>query len=203
MSKDAGPRALLETEGVPFIRTDFSSDGWESVVKIATAETPEGFRADVTVISDHQYSGWSVDQVRPFVDASRHGLVVLVDDFALNNPGYPLLVASAEFDDELRCEAASLARIENNLSLGNTEWIDCYRSTDADGVYRGSSRSNNDEAGTTYREFYLGTRERLESLIRTIADQRRWRFVERSDADLAITDVSGNLLKLRFEPNDD
>jgi hypothetical protein len=134
------PEPVRVTSG-DVLRTGFSDQAaWEAVRDAITAETTEGFRANVRVVDDPGYAGAAVDDV--IAEAGEHvlGFVVLVDDVALTTPDHPVLVVSLSprhRGERFRSIPSGIQSIENNLSLANMDWEDFAGSVDAHGVFRG------------------------------------------------------------------
>jgi hypothetical protein len=138
----------------PLVRTDFTDDdAWAAVVEQATAESPEGFLADVQPFSDPAADGADCGDLRDAVmarDPASHGSVLfVVDAVTIASPDSPILVVSTSrfhresHPDEFasmrpfRCIPSQLWAVENNLNLANLDWRDFAGNVDAAGVFRG------------------------------------------------------------------
>jgi hypothetical protein len=134
------PDKMPLTSGV-VLRTDFSGQAvWVAVRDAITAETAEGFRAEVTVVDDPAYDGAAVDDVVAAAGEHVLGIVVIVDDVALTTPDHPVLVISLAPEhrgQRFRSIPSGIQSIENNLSIASMDWEDFAGSVDQHGVFRG------------------------------------------------------------------
>ena len=136
------------------VRTDFSDDAaWEQIADEATREYgPDGFRADVSPVSDPQWADASWAVIKAAAETGNSGPIVLfiADSVTFSSADHPVLavdlsdkILSLEEFPEIagrmpfRCVTAALWDVENNLSLANLDWEDYARQLDDDGIYHG------------------------------------------------------------------
>jgi len=129
----AGGSALL-------IRTEFSdSKTWQAIVDATTRENPDGFVANLTVVSDPAWAGASVKDVLAAHAGDKERVVAFVfDAAAVTDEKHSLLciyLASKKVRT-MRVLPSEVWSVENNLSLGNMEWRD-FASALKDGVFEG------------------------------------------------------------------
>ena len=123
------------------VRTDFSDDSaWVSLVRAATAESPEGFQAELRLIDERQYDGRLPSELASS-GLHRQGQPVLfvADREALTDREQPILCVDLLHQPgrSFRCIPAELWGVENNLRLFNMDFEEFAESADADGVFRG------------------------------------------------------------------
>jgi len=125
----------------PLVRTDFSNDSaWRAVVVAATAESAEGFRADLRVTDDRRFDGASPAALIVTSDGWQDAAVLFVADTeALVSPEHPILCV--DLGDEpgrsFRCIASELWGVENNLRIANMDFDEFASSVDADEIFLG------------------------------------------------------------------
>jgi hypothetical protein len=156
--------APIETENTPLIRTDFSDQGaWDALRDVVTTGVQDGsdtFFANVDFIDDRAYAGLGPDEIRAlFSDDPMHSIAIVADNIALTSPEMPLLcveLGEPDEDDEdeddeddedpewaelvnvreIRVVAKQLWTIENNLAVGNMDFVSWVANADADGIFR-------------------------------------------------------------------
>lgn len=129
----AGDSALL-------IRTEFSdSKTWRAIVAATTRENPDGFVANLTVVSDPAWASASVMDVLTAHAGDKARVVAFVfDAAAASDEKHSLLcinLASKKVRT-MRVLPSEVWSVENNLSLGNMEWKD-FASALKEGVFLG------------------------------------------------------------------
>jgi hypothetical protein len=133
--------AIGRMERAAVVRTDFSDDAaWRGVVDEMLAESPEGWRAYVTVIDDAAFDGLTPDQVLDAITDDYHfGFLLIVDADAIHGDARAVLVVDL-FEERGRSFRALLSQVqsvENNLSLANMDFSEFAESVERDGVFRG------------------------------------------------------------------
>jgi len=129
----------LDLEHTPLVRTDFSSqEAWREVVDAVNRDWEYGFRAQVSIVDDPQFSGWTMEQLVALPGANGHSILLLADTTTMTHPERLVLcvdlIASRK---PFRVILPELWSVENNLSLANMDYEDFADSTDAEGVFRG------------------------------------------------------------------
>lgn len=128
------------TESAVIIRTDFSNaDGWRELSQQAS-EPPDPFFFNFEMLDDRDYDGASIEELLEVIPEDYpHSFLVIADDEAVSKKGHALLVVDLmeEPGQSFRAEAAHVASIENNLSIGNMGFEEFMNAVDESGVYRG------------------------------------------------------------------
>ena len=131
---------LPRTDDALFIRTDFSDDGaWDSLASAASAQSPDGFQANLHQVNDRVFEGASAEQLGPLVaDASRHAIFFVADLVAMTHPESPVLCVEARGSRRgFRIIPSEMWGVENNLAIGNMDFEEFADSVDYDGIFRG------------------------------------------------------------------
>ncbi|MGZ2411337.1 uncharacterized protein DUF6924 [Sphingomonas sp. F9_3S_D5_B_2] len=124
----------------PLVRTDFSSDGkWGEILALATAETPEGFRAELEPLEDPSLDGKSP---KALIDAGRWGsarVLFVVDAHTLDDCECSIACVdlSSKPGRTFRAVPSALWGVENNVRLGNMEFDEFADAADEGGMFRG------------------------------------------------------------------
>ena len=110
------------------IRTEFSdSTAWKVAVDAATRASPDGFVANLTVVSDPAWASVSAKDVLAAHAGDKERVVAFVfDAAAASDVKHSLLcinLASKKVRT-MRVLPSEVWSVENNLSLGNMEWSD-------------------------------------------------------------------------------
>ena len=134
---------IPETHKALVLRTDFSDDGaWESLCAILGQVHHGLFLADCTCLSDPQFAGLPPEELPAHIQQdSAHTFIFLADQRTFAEVEMPLLAVDL-FDEEMmtfRVASSSVGCVENNLSLGNSDFADYISSLDNDGVFRFSN----------------------------------------------------------------
>lgn len=122
------------------LRTDFSDDdAWDAVCEASAAETPEGFMAGLSFVSDPVFTGITAGQVAGLTSESYRTFLFLADHVTVTDPEMPLV--TVDLHDEpgrwFRVAVGRISSVENNLSLANMFFREFADAVDADGVFRG------------------------------------------------------------------
>jgi hypothetical protein len=130
---------LPATSAALVLRTDFSDDAaWDAVCTASVAESPEGFQAGLSFVSDPAFAGLTVEQVAALPSEAHRTFLFLADHVTVTHPEMPLV--SVDLHDEpgrwFRVVPAQLWGVENNLSLANMLFREFADHADADGVFR-------------------------------------------------------------------
>lgn len=131
---------LPATPGSLVLRTDFSGDAaWDAVCTASAAETPEGFTAGLSFVSDPAFAGMPIEQVAAQTTASYRTFLFIVDNATVTDPEMPL--AAVDMHEEpgrwFRVVPGEMASVENNLRLANMGFHEFADAVDPDGVFRG------------------------------------------------------------------
>jgi hypothetical protein len=127
-----------EFDNSPLVRTDYSNDeAWASLVRSATAASPDGFKAALRIVDESAYEGAEPESLATL---DWHGSAVLfvADAHAQSHADQPILcVDLMEGGGSFRCIPSELWGVENNLRLANMDFRDFAENAAADGVFRG------------------------------------------------------------------
>jgi hypothetical protein len=131
---------LPATPAALVLRTDFSDGAaWDAVCTASAAESPEGFMAGLSFVSDPAFADLTVEQVAALTTASYRTFLFIVDHVTVTDPEMPLVVL--DMHDEpgrwFRVVPGRTWSVENNLSLANMFFREFADDVDADGVFRG------------------------------------------------------------------
>ena len=139
-------KPLPKTENALVLRTDFSDkSAWTAICKII--QRPVGifrFRANVEFLDDAAYADISKDQLLELIPHDyNHSFIILVDQTAILQPDYPLLILDLyeRSGNEFRAVPSQIQAIENNLSIANMDFEEFADSVDEDGFFRGFPES--------------------------------------------------------------
>ena len=126
------PSLQPRSYGSLLVRTDFRDEQtWTAVAEAITRETPEGFLANVRVVDDAGFDGYTTDQILSVaVDSHVETIVFIVDQTTIDDADHPVLVLAPK--DRFRVQRGQTFRalpttvqsIENNLNLSNMDWPD-------------------------------------------------------------------------------
>ncbi len=123
------------------MRTDFSDEpAWQAVREQMLAESPEGWRAYVSIIDDPVFDALTAQQLLDAItDEYRYGFLIVVDDVAIAGDAHAVLVVDLldEPGKSFRAMPSEVQSIENNLSIANMDFVEFADSVGADGVFRG------------------------------------------------------------------
>jgi hypothetical protein len=143
--KPSKPRRLSSktipvTEKSFALRTDFSDDqAWHDL--LATFQKPDDEPGpDLDFISDPDFAGVTPDKVRALLpEHSDHSYAFVIDRRTLTDSDHPVVVVdlAGKKHKTFLAAAASLAEVDDNLSLGNMDFDEFARAVRADGLFRG------------------------------------------------------------------
>jgi hypothetical protein len=130
---------LPATPAALVLRTDFSDDAaWDAVCAASVTESPEGFQAGLSFVSDPSFAGLTVEQVAALPSEAHRTCLFLVDHVTVTHPETPLV--AVDLLDEpgrwFRVVPAQMWGVENNLSLANMFFREFADHADPDGVFR-------------------------------------------------------------------
>ena len=131
---------LPATPAALVLRTDFSDDAaWDAVCEASAAETPEGFMAGLSFVSDPAFDGMTTEQVAALTTASYRTFLFIVDHVTVTDPEMPLVAVDMHEEPGrwFRVTPGRMSSVENNLSLANMDFRDFADAADPDGVFRG------------------------------------------------------------------
>ena len=130
---------VLDSENTPLIRTDFTSEAaWLEVVDAVNRDWEYGFRAQVSIIDDPNFDGWTIEQLLALPRAGRQAILLVADAVTMTHPERLVLCVNLLSSGKpFRVILPELWSVENNLSLANLDYDDFVGATDAEGVYRG------------------------------------------------------------------
>jgi len=131
---------LPATPAALVLRTDFSDDAaWDAVCAASAVESPEGFMAGLSFVSDPAFADMTVEQVAALTTASYRTFLFIADHVTVADPEMPLV--AVDMHDEpgrwFRVAADRIWSVENNLSLANMYFREFADHADPDGVFRG------------------------------------------------------------------
>ena len=136
-------KKIPRTEKASIIRTDFTNDAAWKRLQTAVQSPPEPFLFAMEIVDDQNFDQLTNEKLPEQIpDNYLHSFIVLADATSLSAPNFPLLVIDLLEDPgrEFRCEAAHLASIENNLSIGNMGFEEFADSVDDSGIFSGFPR---------------------------------------------------------------
>ena len=137
-------KQLPESNSAFVIRTDFSDEKvWNLVKDLVRAPVGE-FGANVEFLDDPDYAGYTnAEFLELFAGNVEHTFVLVADADTMTHPEHPLRVLDLWHDRgrEFRAVPRQVQSIENNLSIANMDFHEFADSVDADGIFRGFSRS--------------------------------------------------------------
>ncbi|MER5201145.1 DUF6924 domain-containing protein [Streptomyces sp. NPDC002755] len=128
------------------IRTDFTdAQAWDRLRAYIGSYAPEGLLTDVRTVDDPRHEGMTAGQLRSLVpDRADYPYLAVADagTFAAHLEARDRTLLVIDLDEEgpgevFRAVASSLAEIDANLSLANTDFGDYVEGVGHDGVYRG------------------------------------------------------------------
>ncbi|MGC4983031.1 DUF6924 domain-containing protein [Streptomyces sp. DT193] len=137
---------LPEGSGAVVIRTDFTDErAWDQLRAYMDSYAPEGLLVDVRTVDDPRNQGMTTGQLRSLVpDRAEYPYLAVADSgtFAAHLAARDRTLLVVDLDEEgpgevFRAVASSLAEIDANLSLANTDFGDYVEGVGHDGVYRG------------------------------------------------------------------
>ncbi|MET7685611.1 hypothetical protein [Streptomyces sp. NPDC005423] len=137
---------LPEGTGAVVIRTDFTDEpAWDQLRAHLGSYAPEGLLVDVRTVDDPRHEGMTAAQLRSLVpDQAEYPYLAVADSgtFAACLAARDRTLLVLDLDDEgpgevFRAVVSSLAEIDANLSLANTDFGDYVEGVGHDGVYRG------------------------------------------------------------------
>lgn len=77
------------------LRTDFSDDAiWDAVCAASAAESPEGFAASLSFVSDPAFTGVTAEQAAALTSESDRTFLFLCDHATVNDPEMPPLTTA-------------------------------------------------------------------------------------------------------------
>ena len=131
---------IPETANALVLRTDFSDDkAWENLRDVLGQVHHDLFLANLSYLSDPDLAGVQPEDIPLLIQPeSRHTFIFLADETTFNHPDMPLLAVDL-FDEgttTFRSAASSVGCVENNLSLGNSDFEEFRDTVDADGILR-------------------------------------------------------------------
>ena len=130
---------VLDTEYTPLVRTDFSSpSAWRDVVDAVSRDWEDGFRAQISIVDDPAYDGWTAERLAGLPRAKYPTILLVADGVTMTHPERLVLcleLPSAQ--KSFRVVLPQLWSVENNLSLANLDFDDFAGAVDGEGVYRG------------------------------------------------------------------
>ena len=123
------------------ILTDQSNaQAWAEIGAAISAPSPEGFLANVRLVSDPKFLDKTRDEVLDLLgNEYPTDFVFIVDSTSLGDDEHSVLVV--EFCDgavnDFRALPNTIQSIENNLSIANLGFSEFTDSVESDGVFRG------------------------------------------------------------------
>ena len=133
-------KRIPETPNALVLRTDFSNDeAWEDLRGVLGQLQHGLFSASCSFLSDRDFEALKEDAIPALIQPdSRHTFLFLADGRTFGHREMPLLAVDL-FDEgraTFRVAAHSFGCVENNLSLGNSDFEDFIASLDGDGIFR-------------------------------------------------------------------
>jgi hypothetical protein len=134
-------KALPQTVKPLLLRTSFSDDtAWQALcAAMRQPSTPDGFVANLEVLSDADFAGATVEQLIAASGDHRHRFIFVADQQAFSSADHDVLVIDLRDQPgrTLRVIPSEAWGIENNLSIANMDFEEFADAVGADGVFRG------------------------------------------------------------------
>jgi hypothetical protein len=130
---------IPEMDNALVLRTDFSDDtSWETLRTVLAQVHYDIFLANLNYLSDPELAGVKPEDIPLLIQPeSGHTFMFLADEETFKHPDMPLLAVDLfEKVTTFRVAAASVGCVENNLSLGNSDFEEFRDSVSADGIFR-------------------------------------------------------------------
>ena len=124
----------------PLVRTDFSSDEkWRHAVAMATAETPEGFRAELDIVEDPSLEAKPTAALANDQRWNGARVLFVVDAHTLQDCECSIACVdlAAEPGRTFRAVPSALWGVENNIRLSNMDFNEFADAVAEDGIFRG------------------------------------------------------------------
>ena len=124
----------------PLVRADFTSEeGWREAVRQATAETEDGFRAELEPIDDRLLEGQSPGALAANERWKGRGALFVVDAHTIEDCESSILCVDlgGRSARTFRAIPSALWGVENNLRLANMDFDEFLRAVGEDGIFRG------------------------------------------------------------------
>ncbi len=129
------------TENPLIIRTDFSDDAvWKKIVSALQQPDDSLFLFNMELLEDPQYTDATADMLVTSVPKDyQHPFIAIADSDTMLGPEHPLLMIDLadEPGNQFRAIPASVAAIENNLSIANMGFDEFAQEVDDDEIFRG------------------------------------------------------------------
>ncbi|MFJ3671511.1 DUF6924 domain-containing protein [Streptomyces sp. NPDC090106] len=135
-----------EGGGAVLVRTDFTDEqAWEQLRARLASYTSEGLLVDLRTVDDPRHAGMTEEQLRSLVpDGAEYPYFAVADSstFAASLPARDRTLLVVDVDEEgpgevFRAVVSSLAEIDANLVLANTDFADYVEGVGPEGVYEG------------------------------------------------------------------
>jgi hypothetical protein len=134
-------KKLPKSEHSLVLRTDFSDDDpWKRIRTAIRRPRESGFRPYVEFVSDPEYDGLTLKQIRALRwEGEKHGFIFVVDHITFSQPDRPILVVDlyAKTAHTFRVIPSKMWSVENNLSIANMDFEEFAAAVDDDGIFRG------------------------------------------------------------------
>jgi hypothetical protein len=136
--------AYKDSDASLLIRTDFSDDSaWQALCDLVQQpQTDEGFQAFFSCIDDVVLAGMSLEDLALHAANDLHcSAIFIADAVAMNSPEHAVLCVdcSDRQGASFRVIPSEIWGPENNLRLGNMDFIEFAKAAEINGVFRGFS----------------------------------------------------------------
>ena len=133
---DLARLGLTETGIV--LRTSYDeARRWRTAWAQLTAESDEGFLADLLPVEDPALHGLSVDEALTLLPPGLDlGYVMVADERTVTDDEHPVVVVDLAGAGRFRAAASAVQQVENNLSIANMDFSEFAGAVDPDGVFR-------------------------------------------------------------------
>ena len=128
------------TDSSPLVRTDFSSDdGWREAVRQATAESEDGFRAELEPIDDRAFEGQGPAALAADDRWQGKSVLFVVDAHTIEDCECSIACVDlgGQAGRSFRAIPSALWGVENNLRLANMDFDQFARAAAEHGTFRG------------------------------------------------------------------
>lgn len=129
---------IPSSEKALIIRTGFSDDdAWTRLERLVSAPA-DPFVFNMDIVDDPANGSATLKQLlEALPEDYPDTFVVVADDVAMSQAGYPLIIVDRQSGRQFRAIANQVAAIENNLSLGNMGFDEFLELAGDDAIFRG------------------------------------------------------------------
>jgi hypothetical protein len=130
----------MSQAGSPLVRTDFGAeDGWRHLVELATAASPDGFKAELWTVEDRALEGAGAEALAADRRFAGQSVLFVADTQAIEDCESALLAVDLDSEPgrSFRVVPGALWGVENNLRLANMDFGEFADAAGDDSPFRG------------------------------------------------------------------